>query len=342
MPKPLKAPKFKSKEYKNTGFTKYVVVTNPWLRPSRSQHFADGMNEWFKVMMGNSDSSTPVHSVYLQTNKDYIIVELDGSVNLDEILGAHHTEEFFQNPAPNRSHSTSEIFEYNFTRFGDPNTILKWDFVMPSTSTPAGPSELAIKKDYPPPQEPHSVNPPAMACGISSEVKEAIAARRESYERSLGKGKSSIAFGSKEGSPASTKAPIPSSSTTSSAPSSSKPTPIPHPAPPPPAPHRAPDPASASRAGPSRPPYPSSQTRGPRVKEEKDHRREANRQPDGNGFVPYAPSAMFAAMRDRRERERELERERGHGHGRDTQSDRKWDNSSSERRVGRRCETSII
>ncbi|KAJ4468408.1 hypothetical protein C8J55DRAFT_204568 [Lentinula edodes] len=125
----LKAPKFKIKEYKDPGYSKYVVVTNPWSRPSASsgngrrenpevvkERFANTIGGWFENMTGKR-----VETIYFQSNKEFIIVELDSSVNVDPILGAHHTQDFFKNST---RAEISEIYLYDYLHQGCPNTIL--------------------------------------------------------------------------------------------------------------------------------------------------------------------------------------------------------------------------
>ncbi|KAF5377395.1 hypothetical protein D9757_009728 [Collybiopsis confluens] len=135
MPKPLKAPKLKIKEYKDPGYSKYVVVSNPWSQPEKSKLnlFGNTIGGWFETMTGK-----PVNMVFFESNRDHIIVELDRSVNVEPILGAHHTQDFFRHPG--RSH-TSEIFEMGF----DSPNYTRLDL-----------AKLPIKQDYPPPRKPQS------------------------------------------------------------------------------------------------------------------------------------------------------------------------------------------
>ncbi|GAW00267.1 hypothetical protein LENED_001770 [Lentinula edodes] len=178
----LKAPKFKIKEYNDPGYSKYVVVTNPWSRPSASsgngrrenpevvkERFANTIGGWFENMTGKR-----VETIYFQSNKEFIIVELDSSVNVDPILGAHHTQDFFKNS------TRAEISEIYLT-------FSKWESISPNYDK-ADLANLRVKekKDYPPPRKPQALKPPThFAQPLSSEVQELLIARRASYDESL-------------------------------------------------------------------------------------------------------------------------------------------------------------
>ncbi|KAJ3799143.1 hypothetical protein GGU11DRAFT_531165 [Lentinula aff. detonsa] len=188
----VKTPKLKIKEYKDPGYTKYVVVTDPWSKPSTSdghgrredpkmakERFANTIGGWFERMTGKR-----VEAIYFQNTSEFIIVELDNSVNVNLILGAHHTRDFFKNST---REDISEIYLYDYLHQGCPNTILKWESVSPSYDK-ADLTNLRVKEkeDYPPPQKPKSSKPPThFAQPLSAEVQELVIARRASYEESL-------------------------------------------------------------------------------------------------------------------------------------------------------------
>ncbi|KAJ4471478.1 hypothetical protein J3R30DRAFT_1083823 [Lentinula aciculospora] len=161
----VKAPKFKIKEYKVPEYSKYVVVTNPWSKPTflsgngrrENERFANTIGGWFEKMTGQ-----PVQTIYFQSNKEFIIVELEHNVDVNLILGAHHTQDFFK--IPTRA-EISEIYVYD-----------KKDLM-----------ELRVKEkeDYPPPRKTKTSKPPThFAQPLSSELQELITARRSSYEES--------------------------------------------------------------------------------------------------------------------------------------------------------------
>ncbi|KAJ3823595.1 hypothetical protein F5880DRAFT_1566062 [Lentinula raphanica] len=191
-PNKLKAPKFKIKEYKNPGYSKYVVVTNPWSKPTASnghrrrenpemvkERFANTIGGWFEKMTGKR-----VETIYFQSTKEFIIVELDNSVDVDTILGAHHTQDFFKD---SMREDISEIYVYNYQHQGCPNTILKWESISPNyDATDLTKLRVKEKAEYPPPRMPKLSKPPThFAQKLTSEIQELVAARRASYEQSL-------------------------------------------------------------------------------------------------------------------------------------------------------------
>ncbi|KAE9402865.1 hypothetical protein BT96DRAFT_522623 [Gymnopus androsaceus JB14] len=185
----MKLPKVKPrKTYKEPEDFKYVVVTNPWPKPipdsrsseSAKQRFANNIGRWFERMLGKP---VPALSVFFQTNKTFIIVELDIEVNVDPILGAHHMQDFITNHTWTDS-EISEIYYYDYVHQGSPNTILRWDSVYPNYQQ----SDLAnfyVKEEYPPPRKPKAGPATHFAISLPVHIQESIVERRAAYEESL-------------------------------------------------------------------------------------------------------------------------------------------------------------